>query len=246
MFGKTMPNSEIQARLVEKDTLEDQISVVGRMQVVNALNCWQHKIGLSPVVIDWLRNGVPIYPRGMLVLAAKPVPNQYNLSVDQQEWVRKELDRLIKSAVIGCLGVRYSKGTGYGSEEQGDRSKRVDVRVGRKREDLSSQVSFSGGKDTKIQAWTVYKGYCEIMGLTALPSEVDTLVSFLVWLDLAHSFSEYVDFLAAVSREHLECHFSDPSKDYRVKIICKALVKEYKKDKEPRWPRDPLTVSALR
>ena len=85
-----------------------------------------------------------------------------------------------------------------------------------------------------------------MMSLVALPSEADTLVSFLVWLDLAHSFSGYVDFLAAVSREHLEHRFTDPSKDYRVKRICKALVKEYKKDKEPRWPRDPLTVSALR
>ncbi|CAG8656091.1 15811_t:CDS:2 [Dentiscutata erythropus] len=62
-----------------------------------------------------------------------------------------------------------------------------------------------------------------VMGLEALPSEVDILVSFLVWLDLAHSFSGYVDFLVAVSREHLEHHFSDLSKDYRVKRIYKAL-----------------------
>ena len=96
------------------------------------------------------------------------------------------------------------------------------------------------------KAWNVYKGYCEIMRLTALPAEVDILVSFLVWLDLTHFFSGYVDFLAAVSREHLECHFSDPSKDYRVKRICKALVKEYKKDNKTRWPCDPLTVSTLR
>ncbi|CAG8725176.1 11503_t:CDS:2, partial [Gigaspora margarita] len=210
-----------------KDTLEDQISVVERMQVVDALNYWQHKISPSPVVMDWLRNGVPIYPRGMLVLAAKPVPNQYNLSVDQQEWGVWEV----------------SKGTGYGSEEQGDGSKRVNVRVGRKREDLSLQGFLGEVEEPKLavlssksRAWTVYKGYCEIMGLIALPSE----------LDLVHSFSGYVDFLATVLREHLECHFSDPSKDYRVKRICKALVKEYKKNKEPRWPCDPKTVSALK
>ena len=76
---------------------------------MDALNYWQHKIGPSPVVMDWLRNGVPIYPRGVLVLAAKPVPNQYNLSVNQQEWVRKELDRLIKSAAIGCLGSQVTR-----------------------------------------------------------------------------------------------------------------------------------------
>ncbi|CAG8830003.1 26064_t:CDS:2, partial [Gigaspora margarita] len=51
---------------------------------------------------------------------------------------------------------------------------------------------------------------------------------------------------AAVSREHLEHHLTDPSKNYRVKRICKVLVKEYKKDKELRWPCNPLTVSALR
>ncbi|CAG8857075.1 4522_t:CDS:1, partial [Gigaspora margarita] len=110
-----------------------------------------------------------------------------------------------------------------------------------------SRKSVSNDWNRRLdKAWDIYKGYCEVMNLEALPSEADTLVSFLVWLDLAHSFSGYVDFLAAVSREHLENRFTDPSKDYRVKRICKALVKEYKKDKEPRWPRDPLPVNALR
>ncbi|CAG8843981.1 33388_t:CDS:2, partial [Gigaspora margarita] len=165
----------------------------------------------------------------------------------------------------------YDKDTGYGSEEQSSRSKGIDVRVSRKRKDLSSQMGlgsmvadatpypdqlysfvcgldvihkgvFRGGRTVKEPKLAVPSS----KRLLALPLEVDTLVYFLVWLDLVHSFSGYVDFLAAVLREHLEYHFSDPSKDYRVKRIFKALVKEYKKDKEPRWPCDLLTVSALR
>ncbi|CAG8793869.1 14449_t:CDS:2, partial [Cetraspora pellucida] len=54
------------------------------------------------------------------------------------------------------------------------------------------------------RAWCLYDNYCKVMGLKALPSKVDTLVSFIVWLDLTHAFSNCTDVLAAVSREHLE------------------------------------------
>ncbi|CAG8629393.1 44135_t:CDS:2, partial [Gigaspora margarita] len=49
-----------------------------------------------------------------------------------------------------------------------------------------------------------------------------------------HLAKAYVDILTALSREYLEHHLADPSKNYRVKRICKALVKEDKKDKEPK------------
>ncbi|CAG8830983.1 7694_t:CDS:1, partial [Gigaspora margarita] len=75
----------------------------------------------------------------------------------------------------------------------------------------------------------ICKDYCEVMGLVALLAEIDALISCLV--GLAYFFSEYVDFLATVLREHLEYNFMKLSKDYRVKRICKALVKEYKKIK---------------
>ncbi|CAG8761452.1 18241_t:CDS:2, partial [Dentiscutata erythropus] len=69
------------------------------------------------------------------------------------------------------------------------------------------------------------------MGLSSLPSAVDTLVSFIVWLDLVHSFSSCADTLVAVSREHLERQLPDPSKEYRVKRVYKALLKEHRKDR---------------
>ncbi|CAG8573449.1 11578_t:CDS:2 [Gigaspora margarita] len=84
------------------------------------------------------------------------------------------------------------------------------------------------------------------MKLEALLSTGKTLVSFLVWLDLTNSFAGCADVLAAVSRGHLEVQLLDPSKEYNVKRVYKALLKEYKKDKEPNWPRDPLPVSTLR
>ncbi|CAG8803060.1 44645_t:CDS:2, partial [Gigaspora margarita] len=54
------------------------------------------------------------------------------------------------------------------------------------------------------------------------------------------------DVLAAVSRGHLKAQLPDPSKEYNMRRIYKALIKKYKRDKEPKWPHDPLLVSALR
>ncbi|CAG8652820.1 5089_t:CDS:2, partial [Dentiscutata heterogama] len=39
------------------------------------------------------------------------------------------------------------------------------------------------------KAWELFKNYCKVMSLVPLPSEVDTLVSFIVWLDLTQSFA---------------------------------------------------------
>ncbi|CAG8826886.1 21013_t:CDS:2, partial [Cetraspora pellucida] len=75
------------------------------------------------------------------------------------------------------------------------------------------------------RAWCLYDNYCKVMGLEALPSKVDTLVSFIVWLDLTHAFSNCTDVLAAVSREHLEAQLPDPSKNYKVKKVFRALFK---------------------
>ncbi|CAG8689567.1 21238_t:CDS:1 [Cetraspora pellucida] len=96
------------------------------------------------------------------------------------------------------------------------------------------------------KAWDVYRDFYEVMNLKALPSEVDTLVSFIVWLDLTQSISVCIDVLAAVSRAHLEVQLTDPSKEYKVKRVYRTLLKDYRKAKDPNWPRDPLTVTALK
>ncbi|CAG8773129.1 13165_t:CDS:2, partial [Dentiscutata erythropus] len=54
------------------------------------------------------------------------------------------------------------------------------------------------------KTWELFKNYCKIMSLIPLPSEVDNLASFIVWLDLTHSFAVCADVLTAVSRSHLE------------------------------------------
>lgn len=86
------------------DVVENQLSVVGKMQTSDALDYWWQKIGPAQVVMDWLMNGVLLYPRGALVIATQSVPKQYVLSVEQEEWVQKELDRLVTSSAVVCLG----------------------------------------------------------------------------------------------------------------------------------------------
>ncbi|CAG8630542.1 11274_t:CDS:2 [Dentiscutata erythropus] len=69
----------------------------------------------------------------------------------------------------------------------------------------------------------LFKKYCKIMSLISLPSEVDTLVSFIVWLDLTYLFAVCADILAAVSRSHLEAQLPDPSKEYWVRRVYKEI-----------------------
>ncbi|CAG8628151.1 5906_t:CDS:2 [Cetraspora pellucida] len=60
------------------------------------------------------------------------------------------------------------------------------------------------------------------------------------------SISGCMDVLTAVSRTHLETQLTDPSKEYRVKRVYRTLLKDHRKAKDPNWPRDPLTVAALK
>ncbi|CAG8831906.1 36250_t:CDS:2, partial [Gigaspora margarita] len=234
--------------------VRNQLSVVGKMQAADALDYWRQKIGPSPVVMDWLMNGVPLYPRGALVIAAQPVPKQYVLSVEQEKWAQKELDRLITSSAH----IIEEKAVATVIVPSPTSSPSVlcngSLRGGRAME--KSKLAFSGSKSELVEwllkraqslswnqrldkAWDLYTKYCKFMKLEALPSSGNTLVSFLVWLDLTNSFAGCADVLAAVSRGHLEAQLPDPSKEYNVKRVYKALLKEYKKDKEPNWPRDP-------
>ncbi|CAG8551042.1 7540_t:CDS:2, partial [Racocetra persica] len=225
-----------------------QVSVVGRMQSAEALSYWQDKIGPSLVVISWLKNGVLLFSRGVLLLAAQQTPKQYALSRDQEEWVQRELDRLLASSAIKALGNQVERPTGVVANVNEYDNRYVapasspsiiyqrDFRRSGTME--KPELAVCGSKN---KAWDVYRDFCEVMDLRALSSEVDTLVSFIVWLDLTQSFSGCMDVLAAVSRAHLEAQLADPSKEYRVKRVYRALLKGYRKAKDPDWPRDPLT-----
>ncbi|CAG8633324.1 19805_t:CDS:2, partial [Cetraspora pellucida] len=53
-----------------------------------------------------------------------------------------------------------------------------------------SRKSVSNDWNRRLdKAWDIYKDYCEMMSLVALPTETDILLSFLVWLNLIHFFS---------------------------------------------------------
>ncbi|CAG8667599.1 23358_t:CDS:2 [Gigaspora margarita] len=202
---------------------EEQVSVVGKMQTIEALSYWKYKICSSPVVIDWLENGVPLYPRGVLVLAAKPVPWQYSLLEDQKQWVRKELDWLLRFQVIEGLGSQLEilhsnnihKGLFRGSRAMKKSELAVFGYKNKLIKNLLTRVQKLRRKSVS-ESWNHHLDKVWVY-IKALPSEINTLVSFIVWLDLTHSFSTCADVLATISREHLEHNLPDPSKDYRIK-----------------------------
>ncbi|CAG8839996.1 416_t:CDS:2, partial [Gigaspora margarita] len=162
------------AGLVEKDTLEDQILVVGRMQAVDALNYWQHKIGPSPVVMDWLKKS-PNISKGRISISSKACAKSVQFVRRSTGMGKKgigSVNKIYSDRVFGesdkvfWLDNRYDKDTGYGSEEQSSGSKGVDVRVSRKRKDLSSQV----GLGSMVADATPYPGqlYSFVSGLDVI------------------------------------------------------------------------------
>ncbi|CAG8708473.1 14675_t:CDS:1, partial [Gigaspora margarita] len=70
---------------LKEDMREEQVSVIEKIQTIEALKYWKHKICPLLLVMDWLENSVPLYPREVLVLVAKPVPRQYSLLEDQKQ-----------------------------------------------------------------------------------------------------------------------------------------------------------------
>ncbi|CAG8736291.1 3273_t:CDS:1, partial [Racocetra persica] len=64
------------------------------------------------------------------------------------------------------------------------------------------------------KAWKTYLEYCGVTGQCAISLSEDSLLPYLIWLDLMDAVSVCSDILAAVSREHLERSLPDPSKLY--------------------------------
>ncbi|CAG8589200.1 17672_t:CDS:2, partial [Cetraspora pellucida] len=150
--------------------------------------------GPPPVVMDWLVNGIPLFSRGVLVLAVQPVPNQYSLSAEQREWVVEETNRLLKTSAIRVF------------------------RQGRTMKE--PQLAVSSSKDRLIDM--------------LLARAYDLRKN-----SVSHGWNQ-------LSREHLEAQLLDLTKDYKVRKVFKALLKEHRKDREPEWPCDPLPVNALK
>jgi len=55
--------------------------------------------------MSWLRNRILLFPRGLLLLAAIPIPRQFKLDPEQTTWVDNELDRLLDVEAIKLVGI---------------------------------------------------------------------------------------------------------------------------------------------
>ncbi|CAG8520704.1 2945_t:CDS:2, partial [Cetraspora pellucida] len=85
--NKTIDYTQVQKQemtMLQKSVVE---SVVGKIHTSVALNYWRIKIKPSPIILDWLENGVPLWPRGVLPLAISPDPKQYPLTTEQSDWI---------------------------------------------------------------------------------------------------------------------------------------------------------------
>ncbi|RIB10247.1 hypothetical protein C2G38_2206656 [Gigaspora rosea] len=117
--SRTLPNQKAsidytRAGLVEKNMLEDQISVVGRMQ-------GHFSFVAKPVQFVSRSTG----------MGKKGVGSVNKVCSDRV--FGESGTKIFTRNKVFWLDNRYGKGTGYGSKEQGDRSKRVNVRVGKKK-----------------------------------------------------------------------------------------------------------------
>ncbi|CAG8758524.1 12858_t:CDS:2, partial [Racocetra fulgida] len=64
-----------------------EINVIGRLNHPSSVAYWENKIKASPLIIGWLTNGFPLFPRGLLPLAALPEQRQYTMNHEQTEWI---------------------------------------------------------------------------------------------------------------------------------------------------------------
>lgn len=83
---------------------ENTQKVVGRLNRPTSVQYWKEKIKASPRVIDWLENGVPLFPRGLLALAACKTPKQYSMSEEQEVWLGQELNRVVSEDAVRKIG----------------------------------------------------------------------------------------------------------------------------------------------
>ncbi|CAG8675239.1 2528_t:CDS:2 [Racocetra fulgida] len=64
-----------------------EINVIGQLNHPSSVAYWKNKIKASPLIIGWLKNGFPLFPQGLLPLAALPEQRQYTMNHEQTEWI---------------------------------------------------------------------------------------------------------------------------------------------------------------
>ena len=78
--------------------------VTGRIHLPEFRKYWETIIQPAPLILQWLRTGIPLYPHGTLTLATLPDPLEYRFSITEKDWTRQELKRLLQTHAIQYMG----------------------------------------------------------------------------------------------------------------------------------------------
>jgi site-specific recombinase XerD len=95
------------------------------------------------------------------------------------------------------------------------------------------------------QAWTLFMAFCASLAEQACPASCETIMAFMAWMVHIGKASQTSEHLTSISRRHLEAGLADPTKEFRLKQLSRAIHKHITRDKVAQWPRDPLPVNAL-
>ncbi|CAG8827275.1 1748_t:CDS:10, partial [Gigaspora margarita] len=75
----------------KEETLgEKEELVMGRLHSKAAICYWRNVIKPAPIVMEWLERKVPLFPRGVMNLAALPVPKPWSFTIEEREWINLE------------------------------------------------------------------------------------------------------------------------------------------------------------
>lgn len=89
----------------EEETLgKKEELVMGRLHSKAAICYWRNVIKLAPIVMEWLERKVPLFPRGVMNLAALPVPKPWSFTIEEREWINLELEHLRSTGAIELVG----------------------------------------------------------------------------------------------------------------------------------------------
>ena len=79
------------------------IPVVGRLHMKEHIEYWKKKIQAPSLIINWLRYGIPLFPRELIQLSMKPDPPQYPMTEEQHLWLDLEIKRLLTTKAIALV-----------------------------------------------------------------------------------------------------------------------------------------------
>ncbi|CAG8574600.1 1770_t:CDS:2 [Gigaspora rosea] len=85
--------------------------VLEKIHELQEVRYWIEKIKPPPVVVCWLKNYMPLFPRDVWSLAQNEIQRPYDLMWDQKEWLGKEIIPLKELGAIIKVGSNGTSGT---------------------------------------------------------------------------------------------------------------------------------------